>query len=59
MDRGSTLGAAFRAAGQFPDYVCGLIEVGERTGRTEEALNALEKAEKADEEATEPAETEE
>ena len=41
MDEGSTLSAAFRSAGQFPEYVCGLIEVGEQTGHLEESLQAL------------------
>ena len=41
MDEGFTLDAAFRQAGCFPEYVCGLIQVGEQTGRTEEALKAL------------------
>ena len=41
VDLGSTLSAAMREAGRFPAYVCGLVEVGERAGRTEEALSAL------------------
>lgn len=41
VDMGSSLSAAMRAAGRFPLYVCGLVEVGERAGRTEEALAAL------------------
>lgn len=41
VDEGSTLAAACRATGRFPDYVCGLVEVGERSGRAEEALRAL------------------
>jgi len=41
VDEGVTLAAACRATGRFPDYVCGLVEVGERSGRTEEALRAL------------------
>ncbi|MEY8402801.1 type II secretion system F family protein [Oscillospiraceae bacterium 44-34] len=41
VDLGSTLSAAMREAGCFPAYVCGLVEVGERAGRTEEALAAL------------------
>ncbi len=41
VDGGSTLSAAFREAACFPGYVCGLIEVGERSGRLEEALSAL------------------
>ena len=41
VDGGETLSAALRESGAFPTYVCGLVEVGERTGRTEEALSAL------------------
>ncbi len=41
VDSGSTLSAALRESGAFPIYVSGLVEVGERTGRTEEALAAL------------------
>lgn len=41
VELGSTLSAAMREAGCFPVYVCGLVEVGGRTGRTEEALAAL------------------
>jgi len=41
VDSGMPLAAAFRSAGQFPSYVTGLIEVGERSGRTEEALLSL------------------
>ena len=41
VDSGSSLSAALRESGAFPLYVCGLVEVGERTGRTEEALAAL------------------
>ena len=41
MDMGSTLAAAMRETGRFPLYVCGLVEVGEQAGRTEEALEAL------------------
>ncbi len=41
VDSGSTLSAAMRETGGFPAYVCGLVEVGERAGRTEEALSAL------------------
>ena len=41
VDSGETLSAALRESGAFPTYVCGLVEVGERTGRTEEALSAL------------------
>ena len=41
VDSGETLSAALRESGIFPAYVCGLVEVGERTGRSEEALAAL------------------
>ena len=41
VDEGSGLAAAFQACGAFPEYVCGLVRVGEQTGRTEEALQAL------------------
>lgn len=41
VDGGGALSEAMREAGRFPAYVCGLTEVGERAGRTEEALAAL------------------
>lgn len=40
-DRGINLADSVRECGRFPDYVCGLLEVGEKSGRTEEALTAL------------------
>ena len=40
-DGGAPLSACLREGGRFPAYLCGLIEVGEGTGRTEEALSAL------------------
>lgn len=40
-DEGVGLAEVFRETGKFPAYVCGLIEVGEQTGRTEECLEAL------------------
>lgn len=40
-DDGVSLAESVKNTGKFPDYVCGLLEVGERSGRTEEALNAL------------------
>ena len=40
-DDGASLADTFRETGAFPAYVCGLVEVGERSGRTEEALSAL------------------
>ena len=41
VDDGTPLYAALRDSGSFPTYAVGLAEVGERTGRTEEALGAL------------------
>ncbi len=41
MDGGAALAAALRESGRFPAYVTGLVEMGERAGRTEEALRAL------------------
>ena len=41
VDGGASLASALRSSGAFPVYVCGLVEVGERTGRTVEALAAL------------------
>ena len=40
-DDGSPLSGIFRESGRFPDYVCALLEVGERVGKSEETLNAL------------------
>lgn len=41
VDGGASLSTALRDTGRFPAYVCGLIEVGEQSGRTEEALASL------------------
>jgi type IV pilus assembly protein PilC len=41
LDDGGSLEDALRSSQRFPEYVCGLIGVGERTGRMEEALSAL------------------
>lgn len=41
VDGGSTLSAVMRESGAFPTYACGLVEVGERAGRTEESLSSL------------------
>ena len=41
VEAGAALSAALRESGAFPAYVCGLVETGERTGRTEQALAAL------------------
>lgn len=40
-DEGQPLAAVFRETGCFPAYVCTLLDVGERVGKLEEALNAL------------------
>ena len=42
-DCGSPLAEIFSLSGAFPGYVRGLVETGERTGRTEEALVSLAK----------------
>ena len=41
VDDGASLAAALGGSGRFPDYVSGLLEMGERSGRTEEALRSL------------------
>lgn len=41
IDNGESLDAVFRSAGCFPHYMCALLTVGVRTGRTEDTLNAL------------------
>lgn len=41
MDDGKPLARAMADSGAFPPYAAGLVEVGARTGRLEEALNAL------------------
>ena len=41
VDGGAPLSQAMRGTESFPVYVSGLVEVGERAGRTEEALAAL------------------
>ena len=40
-DEGMPLSAAMKQTGAFPAYVCSLLQVGEATGRTEEALESL------------------
>ena len=40
-DCGTPLSAVMRQTGRFPLYVVGLVEVGERSGHLEEALQAL------------------
>lgn len=41
MDSGAFLSTAMTETSAFPPYVVGMVKVGERTGRMEEALNAL------------------
>jgi type IV pilus assembly protein PilC len=41
VDDGVSLAAALQQSGRFPDYVWGLLEIGERSGRMEETLTAL------------------
>ena len=41
VDRGETLSGALKQSGRFPAYVVGMVEVGERSGRTEQALQSL------------------
>lgn len=41
VDMGAPLAQAMEASGVFPSYVGGLVEVGERSGRLEQALSAL------------------
>ena len=40
-DKGLPLSAVFREEACFPDYLCALLEVSERVGKTEESLEAL------------------
>lgn len=40
-DDGASLANVFQASCRFPAYVCALVKVGERSGRTEESLAAL------------------
>jgi type IV pilus assembly protein PilC len=41
VDEGTSLATAMGQCGCFPNYLCALLEMGERAGRTEEALHAL------------------
>lgn len=41
VDSGAYLAQAFDSTGRFPAHMTGLIQVGEKAGRTEDALNAL------------------
>jgi len=40
-DEGVSLEQVFRQAGCFPAYLCALLEAGQRTGKSEQALRAL------------------
>ncbi len=40
-DEGTPLAQILHETGSFPDYVCALLEVGERLGKTEDTLRAL------------------
>lgn len=40
-DSGSSLSQCFAAAGVFPAYLCALLAVGERVGKTEQTLTGL------------------
>jgi type IV pilus assembly protein PilC len=40
-DEGASLADSVRQSGAFPGYVCGILSVGQRTGKTQEALQAL------------------
>lgn len=41
LDEGALLSAAMEDLGGFPDHVTGMVQIGERTGGLEEALNSL------------------
>ena len=41
VDQGETLTDALKQSGRFPAYVVGMVEVGECSGRTEQALQSL------------------
>ena len=41
LDSGKLLSEVLEESGIFPPYVCGMVRIGERTGRTEEALLSL------------------
>lgn len=41
VDEGLSLAAAVKESGGFPEYVCTLLEVGHRVGKTEQTLQAL------------------
>lgn len=41
LDEGQSLAAALKRSGQFPNYVCTLMAVGEETGKPQQTLDAL------------------
>lgn len=41
LDSGRPLSEAMEESGCFSDHVCGMVSIGEETGRLEEALNSL------------------
>ncbi len=41
LENGSSLSEAIRETGAFPEYMIGMTEVGERTGKLEDVMNAL------------------
>ena len=41
LEAGESLANTLRAQGNFPPYVTGLIDIGERVGRTEQTLSAI------------------
>ena len=40
-DSGFSLSEIFKNSGAFPDYVCNMLDVGEKSGKTEETLESL------------------
>jgi len=40
-DAGKSLSEVFRSSGRFPAYVCTLLEIGEKTGKPEQTLEAM------------------
>ena len=41
LDRGAELAQMLEEAGCFPDYVCGMVKIGQRSGRLEQTLQSL------------------
>lgn len=41
LDRGGQLDAVMAEAGCFPEYVCGMVTIGQQTGKLEQTLGAL------------------